>query len=232
MTDFVPGNPLEEVLLAASRAGAEPAPLLDALRDSSVLIPAEQTGGPEEFEFPIIEHEGGQYVPLYTSQEQAAKGAPEQDGWLQATGADLAKMLASDPSTGIAVNPGGDLGVVLPPDTVAALRGPGEQRFPEGTEVRVGLPANEPPELGEAVAAWATGRPEIVAVHRALVQAAAEANPTLVLGLELDPDADPTAAVEACVRNLPGVAAIVLTETEQDPIAQFMRDLDQPLYRR
>lgn len=230
MSEFHPENPLEEVLLAASRGGAEPAVFLDALRDSSIVVPCEQTGTPDEVEFPLIEHQGRAYVPLYTSQAQAGKGAPEQEGWLKLTGAELAKMLTDD-ETGLAVNPGGELGVAIPPDAVAALKGPAQERFPAGSRVRVGLPAEEPPGLRDAIGHWAASRPEVLAVHHALIQGEDDADPTLVLGLELAPGADPAAVVDAVVRNLPGVAAVVLDDAAIDPVSAFMRDRDEPLYR-
>ena len=230
MGDFAPDNPLEEVLLAASRGDAEPAAFLDALRDSAVIVPCEQTGAADEVEFPVIEHQGRPFVPFYTSRPQAAKGAPEQEGWLKVTGGDLAKMLTDD-ATGLAVNPGGDLGVAIPPDAVAVLKGPAQERFPAGTRVRVGLPAEEPAELRQAIGGWASSRPEVLAVHHALVQGEDDPDPTLVLGLELAAGADPAATVDAVVRNLPGVAALVLDATATDPVSQFMRERDEPLYR-
>ncbi len=230
MSDFAPANPLEEVLEAASKGDAEPVAFLDALRDSSIIVPCEQTGTADEVEFPIIEHQGRQYVPLYTSEAQAKKGAPEQDGWLKLTGADLAKMI-TDAETGLAVNAGGDLGVAIPPDAVQALRGVAQERFPAGSRVRVGLPAEDPPELREAITSWASGRPEVRAVHHALIQGEDDPDPTLVLGLELAPDADPAATVEAVVRNLPGVAAVILDDEATDPVSNFMRERDEPLYR-
>ena len=96
--------------------------------------------------------------------------------------------------------------------------------------MRIGLPANEPPELREAVTAWGASRPDVVAVHRALVQSGDD-DPTLVLGLEIAPGADGAAAVDACVRNLPGVGALVLEPGAPDPVSRFMRDRDEPLYR-
>jgi hypothetical protein len=230
MSDFAPDNPLEEVLLAASKGDAEPVVFLDALRDSSVIVPCEQTGAADEVEFPVIEHQGRPYVPLYTSQAQATTGAPEQEGWLKLTGSELAKMLTDD-ATGLAVNPGGDLGVAIPADAVAALKGASQERFPAGSRVRVGLPAVEPPELRQAISAWASSHPEVLAVHHALIQGEDDPDPTLVLGLELAPGADPAAAIDAVVRNLPGVAAVVLDETTTDPVSGFMRERDEPLYR-
>ena len=230
MADFAPANPLEEVLLAASRGDAEPVAFLDALRDSAIVVPCEQTGTPDEVEFPVIEHQGRPYVPLYTSQTQADTGAPEQDGWLKLTGAELAKMLTDD-ATGLAVNPGGDLGVAIPPDAVAALKGATQERFPAGSRVRVGLPAAEPPELRQAIGQWAATRPEVLAVHHALIQGEDDPDPTLVLGLELAPGADPAGVVDAVVRNLPGIAAVVLDETTTDPVSTFMRERNDPLYR-
>ena len=191
-------------------------------------MPAVQEEGEEGVRFPVLEHEGASYVPAFTSQERAARGAPQQHGWLQATGGELAAILPE--GHGLALNPGVDLGVALPAEAVRALSGPAELRFPAGSDVRVGLPANEPPELREAVAAWGATRPDVVAVHRVLVQSGDD-DPTLVLGLEVAPGADGAAAVDACVRNLPGVGALVLAEGATDPVSRFMRDRDDPLYR-
>jgi hypothetical protein len=230
MSDFAPANSLEEVLLAASRGDAEPAAFLDALRDSAVIVPCEQTGAADEVEFPVIEHQGRPYVPLYTSPGQGAKGAPEQDGWLKVSGGELAKMLTDD-ATGLAVNPGGDLGVAIPAEAVQALKGAAQERFPPGSRVRVGLPAEDTGELAAAIASWAQTRPEVHAVHHALIQGEDDPDPTLVLGLELAPGADPAATIDAVVRNLPGVAAVVLDDEATDPVSGFMRERDAPIYR-
>ena len=109
---------------------------------------------------------------------------------------------------------------------------PRRQRYAAGTELRVGLPAEEPPGLRDLVAAWAHPRTDVVAVHHALVQGERDPDPLLVLGLELAPGADAAAAVDACVRDLAGFAAVAVTPDAAGPVVRFMRDRDDPLYRR
>jgi hypothetical protein len=229
MSDFTPDNPLEEVLFAASTGSADPAAFLDALRDSAVIVPAEAGETDEEVSFPVIRHEEQQFVPVFTSEAQAQKAAPGQSGWVKGTGAEIAAMLPE--RTGIAINPGGDMGVALPEEAVGALKGPSPLRFPAGSNIRVGLPIEEPPELREAIAAWGASQPDVVAVHRALIQAEGQPEATLVLGLEVVPGADEEAVIDAAVRNLRGVGAVVLHEGATDPLSRFMWEQNKPLYR-
>jgi hypothetical protein len=120
---LVPENALERALLAASEGGDAGA-FLAELRNAEVLVPSDEPGDRtpaegEEIDLPVFSHEDRRWVAAFTSDTQLRRGVPDAAGRLRLLGADLAAMWP--PGVGLAVNPGGDLGVGLPEETVRAL---------------------------------------------------------------------------------------------------------------
>lgn len=236
---FAPANDLERALLATSE-GASGEVLLAALADEAVLVPQAEPppGGEEgplaervEVSLPLIRHDRERLVPVFTSQERLALGAPQASGALRLTGRALARMWA--PGAGMAINPGGELGVALPEAAVRSLLGPGEETIPAGTAVRIGAPAAEPEAAWVALREFAAGHPEIVAAHRALVVRAEEgAEQELVVGLELEEGADAGEACRAVAELLGSGIAVTAIEGPGEGIAGWMLEQDEPIYRR
>jgi hypothetical protein len=133
---------------------------------------------------------------------------------------------------GMALNPGGELGVALPEAAVRSLLGPSEETFAAGTAVRIGAPASEPEAAWTVLREFAATRPEIRAAHRAVVvRDEAGAEPELVVGLELEPGADASAACEA-VAGLLGAGIAVTAVRRGDALGDWMLEHDEPVYRR
>jgi hypothetical protein len=236
-----PGNHVESVLQRASRRQADGGELLAALADAELLVPVDgppPEQPPDRMRLPAFEDQGRRYVPVFTSPAQLALYG-HGGGHLRLRGRELAAML--DAATGLAVNPRGDLGLPLSPDQVRAMTGaaasPSARPLGAGQAVRLGEPAEEPTRLLEAIAAGLATSPEVRAAYRALLQAAADEAPRLVVGLELD---DPAAGQR--LLEVVGRAARELGDREVDLVA-FGEDGDggvgtwmqlhtRPFYRR
>jgi hypothetical protein len=232
-----PANPLEEALLAASRGG-DAGDFLDALRDHDVLVPQEDAPAEErpleagaEVVLPLIEREGAKYVPVFTSPEQMAIGAPNVTGALRLTGRSLARMWPA--GVGMAINPEAELGVALPEETVRGLLGRVDERIPAGTTLKIGAPAHEPETAWRALRAWAAGRPEVLAAHRAVVIAEdPDQRAQMIVGLELAPGADVEALCRAAAEAIGGGIGVTQVERDGDAISEWMLEHDEPVYRR
>jgi hypothetical protein len=229
---FVPGNPLEQVLLDASQ-GADPQELLAALAANPVFIPAASPGVAGELELragatvelPVFEHQGQRYVPVFTAQDRV--GA---DGYLRLTGEDLAAIWPAGHA--LAINPGEELSLALPEADVRALNG-GVEHIPAGSDITVGVPSEEPEALWDALRSWAAAQPAVRAAHRALVLVHAPGQePQLVVGLELDAGADER-LLSAGAQVLDGAAAFTRVDPAgNDPVSQWWLDQAAPIYVR
>ncbi len=241
---FLPGNPLEEALLAASERD-DLGLLLSALRDHEVLVPTVAPTGIEgseplpegtEISLRTFEREGRTYLPVFTSEAQLDLAAPGQS-YVRLTGQALVGLWPA--GTAMAVNPGGDLGVAIPEEAVRGLLeadegGVAEVRIGAGSEIVIGAPDPEPEGLTEVVGGLAEQRPDVLAVHRALVQVQGQdERPQLVLGLELAPGTDPDSECRAWAEALgEGVGLMAVAGGSTDPVARWMLEQDEPLFTR
>jgi hypothetical protein len=236
--DPTPANPLEQAMLEASRGG-DPDPLFALLASAELYVPAPgqapQEGAQElapgdHVALPVFEHQGERFVPAFTSLEALQVGAPDIERYVRATAADLARMWPGGHH--LALNPGAGLSVAIAEDDVRALGG--AQRIPAGAELTLGAPAAEPEELWERLRAWAATTPEVRAAHRALVLVHdTDADPQLVVALDLEPDADPGRILNAGAEALGGEAAFTLLDPGgDDPLSGWMLEQGHPLYVR
>jgi hypothetical protein len=221
-------NPLEEALIASMRTQSR-APLLAALGNATVFVPKITPDEQRRLTFPLMQHEGRDYIPVFSSRKQARLGAPDHEDYLTPTGGQL--VLVWPENVGMLINPGGQLAAALSYDDVKSIRVTGELSIPAGTDLKVGLLEEEPADLAPTVTRWASGQPEVQAVHRAYIEVD-NGSPQLVLGVELAPGADAETVIGSSAEALPGVAIMALEPDAEDPISNFMRERDEPLYRR
>jgi SseB protein N-terminal domain len=118
---FMPDDREEAMTTPDEQAEA----LLQQLAASTALLPQEVPDGAEAppegtLALPVIEQDGTQYVPVFTTQEAlvAAGADPEQ-----AVSVPVAQLAAGWPSDDLwlAVDPATENGVTLPPDVVRML---------------------------------------------------------------------------------------------------------------
>ncbi|MFF0205283.1 enhanced serine sensitivity protein SseB [Streptomyces sp. NPDC005017] len=238
-----PGNELEEVLSASLGVPSAGARLVEVLGRSFVWVPLPSGGGPDsgELDLPTLEIEGQAYVPVFTSEEQFRLGAGPNMSYAVAPAVEFARGLP--PQAGIALNPGGVVGVPLPPAAVAELCRSGRTPLDgpaSGGRVRLYEPdwQEDPVAFLSAASAEfdATG---VVRTARRCLAAIETADPALFVGVELaqldgDPLAAPTAALGRALAQapVPWPVNLVLLDVAQDPVGDWMRQRVRPFFQK
>ena len=125
MTTPYPEGEQTEAVIAAGMAAGDTDSVMRAVAASEVVVP--QTPGAGESELPdgsislpVIEQDGTSYVPVFTSESTMASAAPDIEDAVQVSAAELGANWPSD-DLWLAVNPGTEDGLTLPPDAVRSL---------------------------------------------------------------------------------------------------------------
>ncbi|MCI0385010.1 enhanced serine sensitivity protein SseB [Streptomyces sp. CNQ085] len=239
-----PGNELEETLAASLGAPGAGARLLEVLGRSSLWVPLPEGGGPADpsLDLPTIQLDGAPHVPVFSSERQFRQCAGSHLPFAVAPAREFARGLP--PQVGIAVNPGGAVGVPLPPDAVAELcREGGAEGIPgraSGARVRLFEPdwQEEPVDFLAAAAGEFAVLEQVRAARRGLASVEGDP-PALFVGVELDL-LDPrarAAAHDALGRALGREPVrwpvqMVLLDAAQDPVVDWMRQCVRPFYTR
>lgn len=113
-----------EAAIAAGIAAGDDEAVMRAVAGSEVVVP-QPAGAQDELDegslsLPVIEAEGTSYVPVFTSEDAMKQAAPEVE---EAVTVEVAELAANWPEQDLwlAVNPGTDEQLTLPPDAVRAL---------------------------------------------------------------------------------------------------------------
>jgi hypothetical protein len=113
-----------ETAIAAGMASGDSDAVMRAVAASEVMVPqAAETAddAPEgSLSLPVIEQDGTSYVPVFTSEETMNQAAPDVEDAVTVPAAALGASWPSD-DLWLAVNPGTDAGLTLPPDAVKSL---------------------------------------------------------------------------------------------------------------
>jgi hypothetical protein len=116
-------EPIESAIAAGMASGDTDA-VMRAVASIEVMVP--QAGPVEEdapagaMSLPVIEQDGTSYVPVFTSEATMKQAAPDIDGAVSVSVAALGANWPSD-ELWLAVNPGTEGGLTLPPDAVKSL---------------------------------------------------------------------------------------------------------------
>jgi len=102
--------------------------VMRAVAQSEIVVPQTPEGAPEqqgEIEkgtilLPVIEQDGTSYVPVFTSERTMNETAPDIEDAVTVEAADLAANWPTG-ELWLAVNPGTDEAVTLPPEAVRSL---------------------------------------------------------------------------------------------------------------
>ncbi|SOD65545.1 SseB protein N-terminal domain-containing protein [Streptomyces zhaozhouensis] len=239
-----PGNELEEAL-AASVGVPDAAPrLLKLLSRSALWVPLPEGGGPESktLNLPTIDLAGGVYVPVFSSAEQLHVGGASHMPFTVSPAWEFARGLP--PGVGIAVNPGGTIGIPVPPAGVAEMcrATPGERPpgVPSGARMRLFQPdwQEEPVDFLRAAGTELEGLGYVRTARRGLASAEG-AEPSLFVGVELDRvddriREDVNAALgRALAREaVKWPVQLVLLDAAQDPVVDWLRECVAPFYSR
>jgi hypothetical protein len=238
-----PGNELEEVLSASLGIPSAGGRIIEVLGRSFLWVPLPNGRGPHggPLDLPAIELDGQAYVPVFSSEEQFRQATGGHMPYTIAPAVEFARGLP--PQAGIAVNPGGVVGIPLPPDAVAELCRVGRTPLDgpaSGGRVRLFEPdwQDDPVDFLAAASAEfeATG---VVVTARRCLAAIETADPVMFIGVELSQwEGDlRTLPMDALGRAL-GKAEVkwpvnlVLLDVAQDPVGDWMREKVRPFFQR
>jgi len=236
-----PGNELEEVLSASLGMPSAGGRIVEVLGRSFVWVPLPSGGGPQSgpLDLPTLDIEGQAFVPVFSSEEQFRQVVGSHLSFTIAPAVEFARGLP--PQVGLAVNPGGVVGVPLPPLAVAELCRIGRTALDgptSGGRVRLFEPdwQDDPVDFLSA-ASTEFAAIGVVATARRCLAAIETAAPVMFVGVELTNwDGDLRAApMEALARALGQVTVqwqvnLVLLDVTQDPVADWMRQTVRPFY--
>ncbi|MFF9090282.1 enhanced serine sensitivity protein SseB [Streptomyces sp. NPDC014991] len=237
-----PGNELEEVLSASLGVPTAGGRIIEVLGRSFLWIPLPAGGGPDSgpLDLPTLDIEGQVYVPVFSSEEQFRQAAGSHMSYAVAPAVEFARGLP--PQAGLAVNPGGVVGMPLPPEAVAELcrvgrtplDGPGS-----GGRVRLFEPdwQDDPVDFLSAASAEFADIGVVVTARRCL--AAVETDePVMFVGVELsrwegDLRALPLEALGRALGRVPvkWPVNLVLLDVTDDPVADWLKTNVRPFYR-
>jgi len=123
----VPTTESVESAIAAGMAAEDSDAVMRAVAGSQVVVPqaADATTSEldnESISLPVIEQDGTSYVPVFTSTRALNEAAPDVEDTVTVSAVDLASSWPSE-DLWLAVNPGTEDGLTLPPDAVRSLPG-------------------------------------------------------------------------------------------------------------
>ncbi|MFD4789666.1 enhanced serine sensitivity protein SseB [Streptomyces sp. NPDC058459] len=237
-----PGNELEEVLSASLGIPAAGARLVEVLARSFVWIPLPNGGGPHSgpLDLPTVDLDGQVYVPVFSSEEQFRQSPGGHLPHTVAPAVEFARGLP--PQAGLVINPGGVVGLPLPPEAVAELARSGRTPLDgpaSGGRVRLFEPdwQEDPVDFLAAASAEFAATGVVVSARRCLA-VIETADPALFVGVELarfEGDA-PSLPLDALGRALgrapaPWPVNLVLLDAAQDPVSDWLRMNVRPFYQ-
>ena len=114
-----------EAAIAAGMAAEDTESVMRAIAMTEVVVPQAAGAGDGDLpvgsiSLPVIEQDGTSYVPVFTSEATMAAAAPDIEDAVSVNAAELAANWPSD-DLWLAVNPGTEDGLTLPPDAVRSL---------------------------------------------------------------------------------------------------------------
>jgi hypothetical protein len=113
-----------EAAIAAGMASGDTDAVMRIVASSELMVPqsAEIGDNPEDgsLSLPVIEQDGTSYVPVFTSEATMNLAAPDIDDAVAVSAAALGANWPSD-DLWLAINPGTEGGLTLPPDAVKSL---------------------------------------------------------------------------------------------------------------
>lgn len=239
-----PGNELEEVLSASLGVPSAGGRIVEVLGRSFVWVPLPNGGGPHSgpLDLPTTEIDGQAYVPVFSSEEQFRQVAGSHMAYTVAPAVEFARGLPAQ--VGIAVNPGGVVGVPLPPDAVAELCRAGRTPLDgpaSGGRVRLFEPdwQDDPVDFLSAASAEFEAIGTVLTARRCLA-VIETADPVMFIGVELsqwegDLRNAPLDALGRALGTTPApwpVNLILLDLAGDDPVAIWLREKIRPFYSR
>lgn len=227
-----PANELEAGLAAAARGEQTVEQWLVQAQAATFVVPLTAAPeppatSPQQVTYPVMVVDGQSYVPAFTSAEQWTLTGQSGSGATMT----LAALVRSVPADlGVAVNPGGTVGLPL---AAAPLRAALDAvvAVPAGSRVYIGEPAQEPTDLLAALAEAWSAVPAVKQARRCWASVDGDP-PRLVVGVDLDPDHPGTRdLVLGAMHDVPGQEGVDLVfANDGGPFVEWMWRNAQPFY--
>ena len=120
-----PDGQQTEAVIAAGMASGDTESVMRAVATAEIVVPqapsVDADGVPDgSISLPVIEQDGTSYVPVFTSESTMAAAAPDIEDAVSVKASELAANWPDD-ELWLAVNPGTEDGLTLPPDAVLSL---------------------------------------------------------------------------------------------------------------
>ncbi|MEU1533509.1 enhanced serine sensitivity protein SseB [Streptomyces fagopyri] len=238
-----PGNELEEVLSASLGVPSAGGRIVEVLGRSFVWVPLPNGGGPHAgpLDLPTLEIDGQAYVPVFSSEEQFRQVVGSHLSFTIAPAVEFARGLP--PQVGVAINPGGVVGVPLPPLAVAELCRAGRTPLDgpaSGGRVKLFEPdwQDEPVDFLAAASGEFAATGVVLTARRCLASIEGD-DPVMFIGVELagweaDATAPPLDALGRALGRVPVDRPVnmVFLDVAQDPVGEWMRVNVRPFYRQ
>ncbi|WP_327268227.1 enhanced serine sensitivity protein SseB [Streptomyces sp. NBC_01218] len=241
-----PANEFEEVLSASLGVPEAGGRLVEVLGRSQLWIPLPGGGSPADadLDLPTIELDGAAFVPVFSSEAQFLGCVGTHLSFAVAPAREFARGLP--PQVGIAVNPGGAVGLPLPPAAVAELCRAGRTPLDGpagGGRVRLWEPdwKEEPVDFLAAVSAEFRRTGAVATARRALASIEG-GDPVLFVGVTgvrgaAWEEAAQSVPMDALGRALGHVGVawpvnLVLLDAAQDPVADWMVEKVRPFFQQ
>jgi hypothetical protein len=238
-----PGNELEEVLSASLGVPAAGGRIIEVLGRSFLWIPLPNGGGPHSgpLDLPTMDIDGQTYVPVFSSEEQLRQAAGAHMSYTVAPAVEFARGLP--PQAGIAVNPGGVVGIPLPPPAVAELCRAGRTPLDgpnTGGRVRLFEPdwQDDPVDFLSAASAEFAETGVVLTARRCLA-VIETADPVMFVGVELsrwegELRALPLDALGRALGKVPVAWGVnlILMDVAEDPVSDWLKANVRPFYQQ
>ncbi|MEU9289291.1 enhanced serine sensitivity protein SseB [Streptomyces sp. NPDC048275] len=238
-----PGNELEEVLSASLGVPSAGGRIVEVLGRSFVWVPLPSGGGPHSgpLDLPTLEIEGQAYVPVFSSEEQFRQVVGSHLSFTIAPAVEFARGLP--PQVGIAINPGGVVGIPLPPPAVAEVCRSGRTPLDgpaSGGRVRLSEPdwQDDPVDFLAAASAEFAESGVVLTARRCLASIEGD-DPVMFIGVELsqwegDATTLPLAALGRALGRVPVDRPVnmVFLDVAQDPVGEWLRAHVRPFYQQ
>lgn len=248
MSTFTPANELERLLLAAaSDLAARPA-FYRALPDHELFIitegrkPAAEekvTLTNEPIQVRMIEWDGEEFAPIFSSVDRIGVFATEQVGYLAMQGRDILKMLRGK---NLFLNPGSEVGRTFGHQEVDALLDgsmsePLENQAAAGKKIQLSEPAEYPHQLTEALGRLFAKRKEVNAAYLAMATIDDGAPPHILIGVEVSKNwqsvvEDAAVVVREVNQSGDMVDFAEVTADPSDFVSNHLRTQTTPFYKR
>jgi hypothetical protein len=197
---FFPENRLEALLMQAAKDPAARPEFMKALMGFDLFILIDNAGASygsyvakegDTMRIKGISVDGQYRIPIFTSERRLREFITTQESFAQLKGQDLFAMLAAQTPEAV-LNPGASYGKLFTRDEITSLAngtyfGPRQQVLQKETQVLIGMPAEYPAKLIEALQRHFRTNPQVKKAYYAQIHMPDSGEPPhLILSIDAD----------------------------------------------